>query len=125
MPPGTEPDKPRKPPWAEAVAVRRDRLAAGRVAHETKDFLKVLEAMAEKGYGVSVVPKSPGNAFYFVDSTDPDLVGDPFVGLGDVTDRANDLKAVAERLLVELQAFDEEKDLFPSYITQLREKSRK
>ena len=43
MPPGGH----RKPPWTEAVAVRRDRLAAGRVAHETKEFLKVLDAMAE------------------------------------------------------------------------------
>ena len=48
MPPGTKPDKPRKPPWAEAVAVRRDRLAAGHAAREAKEFLKVRDAMDEK-----------------------------------------------------------------------------
>ena len=56
MPPGTEPDKPREPPWAEAVAVRRDRLVAGHAAHEAKELLKMREAMAEKGYDLSVVP---------------------------------------------------------------------
>ena len=98
MPPGGH----RKPPWTEAVAVRRDRLAAGRVAHETKEFLKVLEAMAEKGYDVSVVPKNPG----VFGSTDR------FRSLADVMHRAKDLNAAAERLLVEVLEFGGEDGQF-------------
>ena len=104
MPPGTKPDKPRKPPWAEAVTVRRDRLVAGHAAHEAKELLKMREAMAEKGYNVSVVPVEP--------IVQLDQNGKDFVSLDDVMHRANDLNAAAERLLAEVLEFGGEDGQF-------------
>ena len=104
MPPGTKPDKPRKPPWAEAVTVRRDRLVAGHAAHEAKELLKMREAMAEKGYDVSVVPVEP--------LVQLDQNGKDFVSLDDVMHRAKDLNAAAERLLVQVLEFGGEDGQF-------------
>ena len=101
MPPGTEPDKPRKPPWADAVKVRRDRLVAGHAAHEAKELLKMREAMAEKGYDLSVVPQDP------VQYEDYE---EPYVSPNELERLAHEAKAILTKLHDCLEASDKVED---------------
>jgi hypothetical protein len=101
MPPGTEPDKPRKPPWAGAVTVRRDRLVAGHAAHEAKELLKMREAMAEKGYDLSVVPQDP------VQYEDYE---EPYVSPNELERLAHEAKAILTKLHDCLEASDKVED---------------